>query len=84
MPTHTRDVHGHKVFGEDKVVKGMDYLDHGLEYAEAEVFFNAARNRGRVKFQDGERRNFTLRYNGDGTYTVDRRSGGGGFFSGWF
>lgn len=84
MPTQTRDIHGHKVSGEDDVEKGMDYLDLQLDYAESEVFFNAARNRGRVKFQDAQRRNFTLRYNGDGTYTLDRRSSGGGFFSGWF
>lgn len=82
--THTRDVHGHNVFGEDPALKGIDYLDFALSYPEAEVFFNAARNRGKVQFQDSQKRNFTLRANGDGTYTVEARKESKGFWSGWF
>lgn len=84
MAQHTRDVHGHKVFHEDDALQGVDYLDHRLEYPESEVFFQTAKFRGKAEFEDGENRNFTLRSNGDGTYTILRRKSSGGFFSGWF
>gem|GEM_PF-867875 len=82
---HIRNIHGHKVTGEDDVVHGLDYLDHDLQYAEAEVFFKAARGGGHSDFEDDHERQFTLKYNGDGTYQLlGRKKGGGGFFSGWF
>ncbi len=84
MALHERDIHGHKVSGEDNVVRGMDYLDHSLSYEEAEVFFREARNRGSVRFEDRERRDYTLRAASDGTYTLQARKESKGFFSGWF
>lgn len=83
MPTHTRDIHGHKVTGEDNAVKGMDYLDHELSYQEAEVFFRQAKARRQVQFQDDDRRNFTLMSNDDGTYTLQARKESKGLFGGW-
>lgn len=81
MALHERDIHGHKVSGEDNVVKGMEYLDYRLSYEEAEVFFREARNRGKVQFEDGEHRNYTLTHRG-GLYSLTRRKSGG--FWSWF
>lgn len=82
---HTRDIHGHKVLGEDDVVAGMDYLDYNLQFPEAEVFFKTAKNSGAAQFEDAHDRQFTLKHNHDGTYQLtSREKGGKGFFSGWF
>jgi hypothetical protein len=82
---HQRDIHGHPVIGEDDVVKGMDYLDYDLQYAEAQVIFEQAKAHGQAQFEDGQDRDYTLKHNSDGTYTLLRRNkSGGGFFSGWF
>ena len=81
---HTRDIHGHKVLGEDDTVHGMDYLDHDLQFAEAEVFFKAAKNANTTQFEDDKDRQYTLKYNGDGTYQLLGRKKSSGFFGGWF
>jgi len=81
---NTRDIHGHTVTGEDDVVKGMDYLDYDLQYDEAQVIFEQAKAHGQAQFEDGQERNFTLKHNSDGTYTISSRKKSGGFFSGWF
>ena len=74
-----QDVHGYKVFGEKSAKFGINYLDHDLDYEEAKVFFRAARYNRPAKFEDARNRNFTLTYNRDGTYTVEKRKS-----SGWF
>lgn len=79
-----RDIHGFTVLGDEDVDEGMNFLDYGLGYAETKVFFDQARARGKALFQDSQRRDYTLKYNGDGTYTVLRRRESKGFFSGWF
>lgn len=79
-----RDVHGFTVLGDDAVDEGVSFLDFSLGYPEAKVFFDQARARGKAQFQDSQRRDYTLKYNGDGTYTVLKRRESKGFFSGWF
>ncbi|MBU1149061.1 hypothetical protein KKI23_03130 [Patescibacteria group bacterium] len=72
-----QDVHGYKVFGAKDAKYGIDYLDHDLDYEEAKVHFHHARYSGPSKFEDARNRNFTLKYNGDGTYTVAKRKASG-------
>lgn len=72
-----QDVHGFKVFGASDAEYGINYLDHDLDYEEAKVFFRTARYMGKAKFEDDHERNYTLKYNGDGTYTVEKRKAGG-------
>lgn len=79
MASHKRDVHGHTVLGEDNALNGIDYLDHDLDFKEAEVFFKQARYKGQVEFEDDKDRDFTLIYNQDGTYAVELRKSGGWF-----
>lgn len=79
-----RDVHGFTVLGDRAAKDGIDYLDFRLSYQEVQVFFNQARYRGAAQFEDHLHRNFTLTYNGDGTYTVERRQKSGGGLFGWF
>jgi hypothetical protein len=81
---HTRDIHGHKVLGEDNTVHGMDYLDHDLDFAEAEVFFTAAKQKGPTQFEDDHDHQFTLSRNSDGTYQLTTRKKSSGLFGGWF
>ncbi len=81
MSIKDRDVHGHKVSGEDDAKEGINYLDHDIQYKEAEVFFDQARQKGLAQFEDDQGRNYTLIYNKDGTYRIERRSADS---SGWF
>jgi len=71
-----QDVHGYKVFGDKSAKHGIDYLDNNLDYDEAKVHFKHARYSGPSKFEDDRNRDFTLKYNGDGTYTVSKRKTG--------
>ena len=79
-----RDIHGHAVYGDKNVEYGMNYLDHDIQYSEAEVFFQQAKLHGQAEFEDDHERNYTLSYNGDGTYTIITRKSSGGLFGGWF
>lgn len=80
MSTHKQDVHGHSVIGEDDALAGINYLDHKLDYQEAEAFFNQAHWRGSVEFEDDKGKNYTLTRNSDATYTVTKRKSAGGWF----
>lgn len=75
-----RQIKGYTVFYNEDSVEGANYLDHDLDYKEAEVFFRAARERGSVDFEDDNDRDFTLKRNSDGTYTLIRRKSSGWFF----
>ena len=77
MSDISQDVHGHKVLGDKKARDGINYLDHRLDYKEADVFFERARIKGSVQFEDDKGRNFTLKRNSDGTYTVEKRKSSG-------
>lgn len=80
MNEHKRDVHGHTVSGEENALDGIRYLDHSLDYKEAEVFFDQAKSQGAAEFEDDKGRNYTLTRNKDATYTVERREESGGWF----
>ncbi|PIY95912.1 MAG: hypothetical protein COY66_05645 [Candidatus Kerfeldbacteria bacterium CG_4_10_14_0_8_um_filter_42_10] len=80
MSEHKRDVHGHTVSGEDDALNGINYLDHHLDYQEAEVFFDQAKRNGAAQFEDDKKKNYTIIRNQDATYTVERRKESGGWF----
>jgi hypothetical protein len=80
MSEHKRDVHGHSVLGDSNALDGIRYLDHSLDYKEAEVFFDQAKRRGSAEFEDAKGRNYTLVRNKDATYTVERRKKSSGWF----
>jgi len=80
MSDHKRDVHGHTVTGEDNALDGIRYLDHSIDYKEAEVFFKQAKSGRSAQFEDDKGRNFTLIRNKNATYTVERRKSSGGWF----
>lgn len=65
-------VHGFSVIYEEKAKTGIEYLRDDLDYKEARVFFDQARQRGSAPFEDDEDRQYTLFYKA-GTYTLARR-----------
>ncbi|MFH0952115.1 MAG: hypothetical protein V1838_02890 [Patescibacteria group bacterium] len=76
-----QDVHGFKVFFEKDAQKGVNYLDHDLDYKEAEIFFRNAKFRGETQFEDDDDRDYDLTYDRNkGTYTVIKRKKSGGWF----
>ena len=78
---HKQDVHGYQVYFEDDAKHGVEYLDHRIDYREAKVFFEEAKNRGAAEFEDSENRDFTLTHTrGQGNYTVRRRQTSSGWF----
>lgn len=53
---------------------GIDYLRTDLQRSESEVFFEQARSKGVVNFEDDQDRDWSLIYNsGDGSFTLLRR-----------
>lgn len=81
MSIQNRDIYSHRVSGEDDAKEGIDYLDHDIQVAEARVFFDQAKAKGSVQFEDSQGRNYTLLYKKDGVYWVDKRKSDS---SGWF
>lgn len=77
---HKRDVYGHTVLGSEDALDGINYLDHKIDYQEAEVFFRSAKSGGSVDFEDQEGKDYTLKRNQDATYTVTRRKKKSGWF----
>jgi len=70
-----KDIHidDHHVNYEDDASGGIDYLMRHLDRAEASVFFNGAKNKRHIKFEDAQGKNYTLTHNNDGTYTVEHK-----------
>ena len=66
-------IHGYKVKYEDNAYSGVDYLKNDLDSKEASVFFNEARRRSSVPFEDDDDRDFILSRNSDGSYYLRRR-----------
>jgi hypothetical protein len=81
MSIKNRDVYGYRVSGEDDVKEGVDYLDNDIQREEARVFFDQAKNKGSVQFEDDKGHNYTLVYKKDGVYWVDKRAPDS---KGWF
>lgn len=66
-------IHGHTVNYEDNVSSAVRYLRDQLDFYEARVFFDAARQYGSAPFEDQDyRQNYTL-YHGSNGYTIERR-----------
>ena len=67
-------IHGCKVKYEDNAYSGVDYLKNDLDSKEASVFFNEARRRSSVPFEDDDVRDFILSRNSDGSYYLRKKS----------
>lgn len=65
-------VHSFIVYYEKDAYEGMRHLRDDLDYNESRVFFDQARQRKSVPFEDDEDRQYTLIYQ-NGVYTLVRR-----------
>lgn len=68
------NIDGRKVYYDAEHSGGMDYLMRHLDRKETKVFFDEAKRKGKANFEDGMGKNYTLDRNGDGTYTIVKRS----------
>jgi len=67
------NIHGYAVSYEDNVYAAVHYLRDQLDFYEARVFFDAARQYGSAPFEDQDyRQNYTLYHNSNG-YQIERR-----------
>ena len=71
MATKTQ-VHSYYVNYEENAEDGLRYLRDDLDSNECKVFFDQARQKGSVQFEDDDDRQFTLFYR-DSAYTLVRR-----------
>ena len=71
MP-QTTTVHSWKVSFEENAREGIRYLRDELDDKEAKVFFDQARQKGAVYFEDDDSRDFTHFYK-NSAYTLVRR-----------
>jgi len=76
FPTDMKDIyiHGFKVKYEDNAREGVNHLLYDLDREEARVFFEQAKRKKFVKFEDDQDRQFTLSHNNDGSYNLVRRA----------
>ncbi len=68
-------IHDHHVNYEDNAYGGVDYLMRHLDRQEAEVFFNEAKHRGHIKFEDAAGKDYTLAHH-NGAYTLEHKVSG--------
>ena len=66
-------VHGFYTDYEKGDIEGIRYLTEDLDYNEAKVFFEHAKNYGESQFEDDNERQFTLTHK-SGVYTLTRRN----------
>lgn len=66
-------IHNFKVKYEQNAQGGMYYLKTDLDQQEAKVYFEQAKRKKSVNFEDHQDRNYTLSYDNDGTFTLMRR-----------
>lgn len=66
-------IHGFKVKYEDNAKEGAKHLLYDLDREESKVFFDQAKAKRAIKFEDDEDRNYNLSYNNDRTYTLIRK-----------
>jgi len=64
-------IDGHKVLYEENAWGGMDYLMMHLDAQESKVFFDQARSKGHIKFEDAVNKHYTLSHS-NGVYTITR------------
>lgn len=77
------NIHGAIVYYEDEAKVGVEYLAYDLQYEEAAVFFRQAKAGRPAQFEvdrGGTEYQFTLSYNPNGTYTLQRRRQSSGWF----
>ena len=67
-------IHGLKVKYEEGEQAGINYLLNDLDVNESRVFFDQARDKKYVEFEDDREGQYTLSYNREGSYTLIRRS----------
>lgn len=65
-------LYGFNITYEDNAYEGIRYLRDDLDSEEVRVFFDQARSRGYVKFEDDEDRQYVLYYK-SGVYNLVRR-----------
>lgn len=66
-------VHNLKVRHEKDAENGIYFLKNNLDRKECLVFFDGAKRRKSVDFEDHQDRQYTLSYNNDNSYTLMRR-----------
>jgi len=66
-------IHGYRTKYEDDAYNGVRHLLEDLQYEEAKVFFEQARQYRSAQFEDDFEGQYTLSYNRDGTYTLSKR-----------
>ena len=71
---NTKIIRGYTVFYDDSAAKGIEHLAYVLSIEESDSMFSSVRSTGKLKFEDRLGRNYTLIYNFDGTFKVERRS----------
>ena len=71
---NTKIIRGYTVLYDDNAAKGIEHLAYVLSIEESDSLFSNARYSGKVKFEDRLGRNYTLIYNLNGTFKVERRS----------
>ncbi|OGY57491.1 MAG: hypothetical protein A3D47_02315 [Candidatus Colwellbacteria bacterium RIFCSPHIGHO2_02_FULL_43_15] len=67
-------IHGFKIKYEESEQAGVNYLLNDLDVNESRVFFDQARDKKYVEFEDDKEGQYTLSYNREGSYTLIRRS----------
>ena len=71
-----KNIRGYTVYYKNNAEKGIEHLSYILSFDESESLFRAAKSTGKVKFEDRGGRNFTLISKLNGTFVVEKRSGG--------
>lgn len=67
-------IHGFKVKYEDNTYGAVGHLRDDLDFQEAKVFFDQAKLKKSVNFEDDQDINYTLSYSSDNTFTLIRRA----------
>jgi len=70
---HKTEIHGHSVTYEDDNRSGYEYLSQKIQYKEAEIIFDYAKDHGSAEFETHDSKNYSLVHNHDGTYTIVKR-----------
>lgn len=65
-------MHEHKVYYDDDAAEGAYYLQHHANDQEAGVFFDQAKYKGHIIFEDLDHHHYKLSHNPDGTYGIER------------
>lgn len=67
-----RSIYGYPVSYEENANNGIRYLQNDLDFQEARVFFEQAKQKGMAPFEDDQNRQYTLYYQ-NGAYLLVSR-----------